>query len=143
MDSDKIADEMLFLRSTVLGWLTDSPLSLLECGAIFGFVNQQFFPIEWEIRGAILGEYDDEKRVPLARDFIRKANSRLDSEGFEGEKSSRELALLVERGHSTVFEIGSDPGFFRIFLGIRQLGEKLLCQVERIHLERDVTVSGG
>ncbi len=138
----QIAFDLGITSEQVTSWFTEALPTVFECGMIFKFVDSQLFPIEWEIRGAILGDYNDEIRVPKARRFIEKANIRLTEEGSDGEKGSRELYLLVPNGTSTVYEIGSHPGTYRIFLGIRQREEDLFIQVGRIELERDLSVGG-
>lgn len=137
-----VALEIGTTEERVLEWITNKKPTSFECGLIFKFVDTQLFPIEWEIRGAILGDYNNKVRVPKARTFIEILMQRLAKEGFDGEDGSRELALLVDRGTSTIYEMGTNPGFFRIFLGIRRFGENLYTQVGRIELERDMTVGG-
>ena len=142
MSVERMATELKVSPMTLVSWLSDTPPSLIECGMIFLFAEQQLLPVEWEIRGQVLGEYDDQTRVPLIRQFIKKVLRRLSTEGFDGEKGSRELNLLVSEGTLTLYQLGSFPGSFRIFLGIRKIGEELYIQVGRVELEQDISVGG-
>lgn len=139
---EKMALELHVSPRIIVSWLTDSPPTLLECGAIFLFAEQQLFPIEWEIRGQVLGEYDDRERVPLIREFIEKVLVKLETLGFDGEENSREVNLLVDKGSLTLYQLGSFPGEFRIFLGVRHVGEELFIEVGRVDLLKDVSVGG-
>jgi len=142
LSPEEMSLELKISPRTLVSWLTGSPPTLLECGMIFLFAEQQLLPVEWEIRGLVLGEYDDKERVPLIREFIGKVVQRLRAERFAGEKDSRELNLLVSEGTLALYQLGSFPGSFRIFLGIRQLGEDLYIQVGRVELEQDISVGG-
>ncbi|OGY25498.1 MAG: hypothetical protein A2Z11_03665 [Candidatus Woykebacteria bacterium RBG_16_43_9] len=142
LSPDEFARRVDTSPEKVSTWLLDtgSP-GYQHSWKILEIAAEDFLPVEWIVRGDLLDEYNDKKRVPLLRRMIVKIGQRLTKDGESEEGGKKGVHLLVESGTLAFLELGSWPGLHRIWLHIRTLGEDYQIVSQRIGKD-DRTVGG-
>jgi transcriptional regulator with XRE-family HTH domain len=102
---------------------------------ILQLADEDFLPIEWIIRGDLLNEYNDEKRVPLFRQLIKEIGKRVEKEGDPEDDGEKQIYLLVSSGSLAFLELGSWTGPYKIWINLRTLRENYQVNSQRIDPE--------
>ena len=142
LSPDEFARRVDTSPEKVATWLlgTASP-GYRQSWKILEIAAEDLLPVEWIIRGDILDEYNDKKRVLPLRRLIRKIKRRLAEDGEAEEGDEKGVYLLVESGTLAFLELGSWPGPHRIWMHIRTLGGDYQIVSQRIGND-DRTVGG-
>ena len=80
-------------------------------------------------------------KISAMREFIAHATKRLDEDGYLDEDEIPRLDLVVERGELSWFSLLSEPGPFKIWVGLTFVGEELIFDYRRID-DEEATFGG-